>query len=138
MEILLEALLQIAGWALQVAAEILLQLFGELVLEAFLRSLSAPFERAHAAPPWMAAIGYLTYGALAGAASLWPVPAHFIATPWLRAANLLVAPVCAGLLMGWLGAWRRRHGQRTIRLDSFAYGFCFAFGMAAVRLAWGR
>ena len=92
MEILLEALLQIAGWALQVAAEILLQLFGELVLEGFLRSLSAPFERARAAPPWMAAIGYLTYGALAGAASLWPVPAHFIATPWLRAANLLVAP----------------------------------------------
>jgi hypothetical protein len=40
--------------------------------------------------------------------------------------------------MASVGAWRRRRELETIRLDSFAYGFCFAFFMALVRFAWGR
>ena len=122
---------------LQFLAEFLLQACGELVFEAFWRSLSAPFRRAEALPPWIATLGYLLYGAAAGLLSLWLVPALFITATWLRIANLLLTPVCAGLLMGWLGAWRQRRSARVIRLDSFFYGFCFALGMALVRFAGG-
>jgi hypothetical protein len=35
--------------------------------------------------------------------------------------------------MGAIGAWRRRRDKAVIRLESFAYGYCFALSMALVR-----
>jgi hypothetical protein len=45
--------------------------------------------------------------------------------------------VLAGVAMAALGAWRRRRDEEPILLDRFAYGFLFAFVMAAVRFFWG-
>jgi hypothetical protein len=86
--------------------------------------------------PSLAAIGYLGWGALAGAISLLILPQHFISTTWLRITNLFLTPLLAGFAMAKLESWRRNRQQELIRLDSFAYGFCFAFGMALVRHMW--
>ena len=47
--------------------------------------------------------------------------------------SLSIAPLLAGLVMSAIGSIRRGRGMPVIRLDSFAYGFIFAFGMALIR-----
>lgn len=137
-EIIVEILLQAVWWVLQLLGELLLQAFGELIAELIGRSLKEPFRRPAPISPVLAAFGYGLFGAMAGALSLWLLPALFIDAPWLRAVNLIVTPVLAGLMMAQLGAWRERRDQPTIRLDSFAYGYVFALAMAVVRFAWGH
>jgi hypothetical protein len=97
-----------------------------------------PFRRPEPIKPWLAAIGYLLFGAAAGGLSLWFVPEHFIKIGWLRWVNLLFGPIAAGGVMNAIGTWRRYRDMRIIRLDTFAYGYCFALAMAVVRFAWGR
>ena len=137
MEIFAEFLVQLLGWVLQFVAELLLQICAELIVELLGHGVRETFKR-RPEHPWLAAVGYLTLGVAAGAISLWLLPEHFIHSGGLRALNLVLTPVAAGFIMGGLGAWRRRRAKEVIRLESFSYGFCFAFAMALVRYAFGR
>lgn len=128
MEVLLEILIQFFG-------EIVLQIFFEFFAELGIRSVREPFRKPR--NPWFAALGYTIFGALAGGLSLLLFPSLFMDTRSAQIANLILAPVAAGLAMVALGSWRRRHGQEVIRLDRFAYGYLFALAMAAVRFAFG-
>jgi len=137
-EIIAEVLLQILGWLLQLIGEIILQVIGEAIAELIGHSVREPFRRPKPIHPWLAAIGYAIFGALTGALSLWLLPRLFIEEHWLRVTNVIITPVLAGIIMAWVGAWRRKHEKEVIRLDSFAYGWCFAIAMALVRFAWGH
>ncbi len=77
-------------------------------------------------------------GATAGGLSLWLSPELFIKVPWLRVANLALTPLAAGLIMQAIGAWRARRQKEVLRLESFAYGFSFAFAMAVIRFVFGE
>ena len=134
MEIIAEIFIQLFGWVFELLGELLLQAFGELIG----RSITEPFRRPKPVHPALAALGYAIFGALAGGISLWLLPSLFIAADWLRALNLVVTPLSAGLMMERLGAWREKRNQATIRLDTFAYGFVFALAMALVRFNWGH
>lgn len=138
MEILFEPLLQAVLWVGQVVLEMVLQIFGEALCELGLRSLAEPFRRPNPAHPTLAALGYLLFGMIAGGLSLRVVPDLFIDVTWLRWVNLLLTPAAAGLAMSAIGGLRRKRGQQLIRLDSYSYGFVFAFGMALVRAIWGH
>jgi len=116
---------------------VLLQLCGEFLAELLGRSVREPFRRPQPINPLLAALGYALFGAVAGALSLWLFPALFVASSALRLVNLVVTPLLAGAAMALLGAWRRRHEQATIRLDTFLYGYVFALAMALVRFVWG-
>lgn len=129
MEVLFELLFQFVG-------ELLLQVVAEVLFELGLRSLGAPFSKAP--NPYLATIGYVLFGAIAGAMSLWAFPALFIHSSTGRIVNVVVTPLAAGALMAAIGAWRTAKGQRTILLDRFAYGFLFALVMALVRLRFGN
>jgi hypothetical protein len=83
-------------------------------------------------------IGYFIFGTIAGGLSLLVLPALFIQAYWLRIVNLVLTPCASGLVMAWVGSWRRRHEKEVIRLETFAYGFCFAVSMALVRFVWGH
>lgn len=137
MEIIAELIFQVLGAILQFLGEILLQVIFEFIAELLGHSLKEPFRRPRPIHPWLAALGYLIFGAIAGAISLWVLPALFITSQPLRIANLVITPLVAGTLMAYTGTLRRRHSQETTRLDTFFYGFCFALSMAAVRFAWG-
>jgi hypothetical protein len=137
-EVIAEILFQIAGWILQFLGELLLQLIFEAIVELIGHSVKEPFRRPQPVHPSLAAIGYVLFGAAAGGISLWLVPDLFIEKGWLRWVNLLVLPVAAGGVMSAIGAWRRHRDMRVIRLDSFAYGYCFAVSMAVVRFIWGQ
>jgi hypothetical protein len=137
-ELLFEIILQAFGWIFQILGEFLLQLALEAIAELFGHSLKEPFRRPGPPRPWLAAIGYLIFGAIGGGISLWLLPDLFIESGWLRIANLLVTPLLSGLLMEAIGTWRRQRDKEVIRLESFAYGFCFAFSMALVRYTFGQ
>ncbi|WP_296950366.1 hypothetical protein [uncultured Massilia sp.] len=127
-EVILQFLVEFVG-------EILLQILVEFLVEMGLHGVAEPFRRRP--HPGLAAIGYLVFGAVAGAASLWPFPAYLVPGPW-RIANLALAPVLAGLAMCAVGAWRARRGQPVLRLDRFGYGYLFALALALVRFWFAR
>ena len=121
---MLELLFEIIG-------EFLLQGTVEILFELGFRSVVEPFQRQP--KPWIAAFGYLLFGAVCGGLSLLLFPNH-LAIAWsLRVANLVVTPVAVGLLMAGVGVLRERRGQPLVRIDRFAYGYVFALALAAVR-----
>ncbi len=124
MEIIIEFLLSFLG-------EFLLQIVGEVFLEVGLHSLAEPFRREP--KPWLAAIGYMVFGAIIGALSLLVFPHYLVASKGLRVANAALSPIAAGLSMALMGKWRARRGQAVLRIDKFAYGYLFALGFALVR-----
>lgn len=105
----------------------------EAIAELFGHAVKAPFRRSRPVHPLLAAIGYLTFGAAAGGITVWLFPVLFIKAQWLQIANLLLTPVAAGLIMDAIGSWREGREKDVLRLESFAYGFCFALAMAIVR-----
>lgn len=118
----------------QVVFEFLLQIFGELLVELGLRSVSEPFADREARNPLLAGFGYAVLGVIAGGLSLIFFPRALLRGTSLHGVSLLVTPLLAGGAMSMLGAWRRRRGERLLRLDRFGYAFVFAFAMASVRL----
>jgi hypothetical protein len=137
-EIIAEIILQILGGILQFLGELLLQVVFEAIAELLGHAVKSPFRRSRPVRPWLAASGYLFFGAVAGGLTIWLVPELFIKAQWLRVANLLLTPLAAGFIMETIGSWRVRREKEILRLESFAYGFCFAFAMAAVRYAFGQ
>lgn len=134
MEILAELLFSLLLWL----AEILLQVAFEVLAELGVRALRAPFKPAREVSPWLAALGYLAYGAAFGGLSLWFFPAPYLETQWARIANLVVSPLAAGAVMSMAGAWRRKRGDTLVRLDRFSYGVLFALALALVRFAFAE
>lgn len=132
----MEILFEILGVVLQFAGEILFQLLFEVLAEAGLHSLGEPFRPARQANGFLATLGYAIYGSCAGGLSLLLRPDAMIHSQTGQWLNLLVTPLVCALVMGWLGAWRRRRGQELIRLDRASYAYVFALGMALVRFLW--
>jgi hypothetical protein len=123
----------LAEFILQFIFEFLLQIAGELLIELGLRSLGEPFVNREERNPVLAAIGYCLIGAILGGLSLILFPNSFVRSERFHGINLIITPVLAGLVMAAIGQFRERHGKTVIRLDSFVYGFLFAFAMALVR-----
>ncbi len=120
----------------EIVCEILLQAFLEALGELGLHSLAAPFQKPP--NPWLAAIGYAIFGAVAGAISLWLFPTSFVHGETMRMINLVVTPIVVGLLMCVIGAWRARRGQVVLRIDRFTYGYLFALSLALIRFQFAK
>lgn len=143
MEILFSLLFELAGNLLQFVLEFVLQIVLELLGDTIVRGVARlrPKETARAPwgmPAWVAGLGYLGFGALAGWGSVQLFPHPFISEPWMRIANLMITPIVAGAVMALIGALRARRGKLTTRFDQFAYAWFFATGLAAARLALTR
>ena len=124
------AVLEVLGG---IVGEILLQVFGEGLFELGFRGLVEAFNRRRRRNPFLAACGYLLWGAIIGGLSLLLFRQSLIHKQAHRIMNLLFTPVIAGLAMSILGAYRRSKGQDLLRIDSFFYGYLFSLGMAIVR-----
>ncbi len=124
MEIIFEFLFSFLG-------EFVLQVLGEVFVEVGLHSLAEPFRKEP--KPWLAAVGYVVFGAVIGGLSLLVFPHYLVASKGLRVANAALSPILAGLSMAILGKWRARRGQAVLRIDKFAYGYVFALAFGLVR-----
>ena len=129
MEIIAEAIL---GFIL----EILIPIVGEISFEAVARCLGEPFRSRERRNAVAAGIGYFLIGLILGGVSLLIFPRSFVRSETFHGINLLITPLVSGLVMGAFGRWRERQGKTILRLDSFVYGFVFAFAMALVRFVY--
>jgi len=50
--------------------------------------------------------------------------------------SLVLSPVITGLTMWQVGALLRRNGKTAVQIESFTYGFTFAFGVAVIRFVY--
>ncbi len=83
--------------------------------------------------PLLACVGYAFLGAVVGVVSLFLFPHPLVHRSRIPGVSLIAGPMLAGFGMSFVGSFRRRRNQRVIQIESFAYGFAFAFGMAIVR-----
>jgi hypothetical protein len=72
-------------------------------------------------------------GVLVGFLSVAAYPHPFVHPSRLHGVSVIASPLITGLAMFKLGRLLRRHGRRVMPIESFGYGFVFAFAMALVR-----
>jgi hypothetical protein len=113
--------------------EVLFEFAGEALLDLALRAIAKFFETSRFASPVLASVGYTLLGGLTGALSLFIFPHPLVHPSRLHGISLLVSPILTGLVMSLIGSMLRRQGKKVVQIESFGYGFAFAFGMALVR-----
>jgi len=128
-ELLFEVLLAFT----ELFLEVLLEFAGEALLDLALRAVAEVFESFRVAGPVIASVGYTLLGALAGGFSLLIFPHPLVHPSRLHGINLLVSPIVTGLVMSLIGSTLSRQGKKVTQIESFRYGFAFAFGMALIR-----
>jgi hypothetical protein len=121
---------------IEVLGEFMLQILGEALLELGFHALAEPFRKPP--NPWLAALGFALFGAIAGGLSLLAFPAHLTPAGLARLANLVLTPFAAGLCMGAMGAWRAKRGDTVLRIDKFSYGYLLALTFALVRFQFAQ
>jgi peptidoglycan/LPS O-acetylase OafA/YrhL len=126
MDELLFALLEIFG-------EVLLQFFAEALFDLISRAVAEVFRNSEIKNR-SAFAGYALLGVFAGAVSVFLLPHPLFHPARIRGVSLLISPLLTGALMAIIGSMLRRHDRETVRIESFACGAIFAFGMALVRL----
>jgi hypothetical protein len=121
---------------LLVVAEIFFEAFIESAAAALvdlaLRALTRIFPASHPRPEF-AALGYAFLGAVAGGLSVFVVPHPLVRPSRFHGISVVVSPFVTGLTMASVGLLLRRQGKKITGIESFAYGFSFALGMALVR-----
>lgn len=133
MGLLLEIFLLLAGLLLlQLLGDWFLRAFGEVVADVIQIGVGKA-----ATPRWVATLWFLGAGLVFGVMSLLALPGHLISIPWLRVANVAVAPVAVAGLAAWFAAWFRREPAARFA-DVFYLSYCFALALMLVRFGWGR
>ena len=117
----------------EVLLEVLIQVVGEAILDMIVRSSRNAVKESEAVSPVLAAAGYLLLGAACGVVSIFFFPHPLIHPSRIHGISLLVSPVITGLIMAQVGLLLRRKDKKAVGIESFWYGFTFAFGMALIR-----
>jgi hypothetical protein len=124
------------GLLIELALEILFEVGLTALTESGARAVRKPRAASagrRATSPWLLVLIYGALGVVVGGLSLLVFSNPFMHNPMASLANLVLSPIAGGLAMALLGAWRKKRGQQTIQMDTFAYGFVFAFVLALVR-----
>jgi hypothetical protein len=111
----------------QFVVELLLQLFVELFADAVWRKFPEP------ARYLVKGALFITLSALFAWISTVFVPEPLIATKALQLTYLAVAPVLIGLAMAWIGRCFAKAQKARTALESFSFGWLFAFSFALTR-----
>lgn len=126
-------ILELLEGALEILAEVILQWIAEAFTASIIRSTRKAEEESENVGPVFAGILYLFVGIGFGALSVILFPHPLLHPSRVHGISLVVSPILTGLLMARIGLVRRRKGQEAVRLESFAYGFTFALGVAIIR-----
>src|SRR5262249_9655399 len=126
LEVLLEMLLELVG-------EFLLELVMAAVLDLALRAISKVLETFHFSNRVLQLASFVLRGVLGGGLSLLVFPYPLVHSWRLHGINLFVSPAATGLAMSLVGSVLRRQDRKVTRIESFGYGFAFAFGIALIR-----
>lgn len=83
---------------------------------------------------FVAAVILVLIGAALGFLSALIFPHPVVPASKLHGISLLVSPLISGLAMAAIGDGVRRRGRLPVRIESFAYGFTFAFAFSLIRI----
>ncbi len=125
LDFIINVLLPIGEFLVVVSAE----LFVDITMHLCARQTRKP-------KPIYAGTGYCLLGIILGILSLFVFPEQLIKSNVLLIANLLCTPLLVGTVMMITGRYRAKRGKYIIGLETFAYGFLFAFSMSLVRYVW--
>ncbi len=128
-ELLLELLFLFA----ELFGEVFIELAAAGLLDSVFRGIARAFNAPWRESPARAAIRTALLGIMMGGLSLLVAPHPLVRPSRIRGVSLVVSPVITGLLLSLVGAALRRRGKAVVQIESFGYGFTFAFGMALVR-----
>lgn len=118
---------------IEILLEFLVEGIVQLLVEAGVRGIANVLQLEKPRNPWLAGFGYCLIACVISGLSLYVHPTHFIKNPELRMANLLFTPIVIGWLMGLRGKMLVKRGKVAIRIDTFYFGFLFAFVFALIR-----
>lgn len=135
MEFLIELLVQLF---LEVFLEAAIEIVGEAILVFVLTATTEALGPSELRRPVWAGVGYVLLGATVGGLSLIWFPFPLVHPSRFHGISLIVSPVLTGSLMALLGSILRKYDMRTVNLETFSYGFLFAFGMTLVRFLFAR
>ena len=139
------------GFILEFIVEVLIQLVFEAGVDAASRAYHpksnhvakahrrfriAPFIRytlSETYPPWTI-LKFTLFGVVSGFLSLLIVPHPLVHASRFHGMSLLISPLVTGLIMALIGRLLRRHRLRSVNIESFAYGFTFAFAFSVIRI----
>ena len=133
-ELLFELLLGVA----ELLLDALFEFAAAALLDFLSRGISSLFDEFEISSPVFASFAYALLGVLSGALSVLIFPHPLIHPSRIHGISLLISPVIAGLLTALVGSTLRKRGKKVVRLESFGYGFAFAFGMALIRLIFAK
>ena len=122
----------------EILIEVAFQWLAESVIVLIIRSVRNVASHSEAMSPILAALGCLLLGVGFGSVSVLLFPHPLVHPSKVHGISLVVSPVITGLIMSQIGIVRRRRGGDATRIESFGYGFTFAFGMAIVRFLFVR
>ena len=126
---------------MEVIAEIIFTLLGEIVFQAFIELLfelgigsvrSTP-KSTKATHPFIAGLGFSILGAIVGLIMSWAFPERIVPGIDLHGFSIVIAALGTGTVMMFYGRWRIASGKRTTYLATFWGGSLFAFFMALTR-----
>lgn len=124
---------ELIGFILELFFEVFLELVAAAIGDLLSRSTAEAIEFPDIANPTLAAAGYLILGAFSGGISVFLFPHAFFPRARYHGVSLIIGPSITGSFMAMIGRFFRSRGRGATRIETFAYGFVFAFGMAAVR-----
>lgn len=125
---------------MEVVFELLLELFGEVLINLVFSLLGLAGE--HALQPYRRPVprsaaasiaSHVVFGAMLGGLSLLVFRRSMVTDDLARVATLFFAPVSAGGLSALIGVVLRKRGKDTVPLERFGYAYLFAFSASAVR-----
>lgn len=127
--------------------ELLLELIGQFILYGTAEVVTAKVARnisktrgpeKSKISPISAAVIYAVVGYFGGLSSLLIFPKHLITNPNIRSMSILILPVLLGLLMSQIGRLLKKRCKDVVRLESFPYGFLFAFTFGIARVLFAK
>jgi len=118
-------------------AEVLFEAIFEIACEALAslltRGISRLFKAISDVNPVATTFALGVFGALVGFLSVVAYPHPLVHPSRFHGVSVIASPLITGIVMSQLGRLLRNNGRRVMPIESFGYGFMFAFAMALVR-----
>jgi hypothetical protein len=122
--------LELVAWLF---ADLFVNLIGTFVADLLFHGLARIFGSRRPVGPLAMILGYAFLALGCGALNITLWPQHFIKNLSLRRASLIITPILAGLAMSALGSFLQKRHRATVQLETFTYGFLFAFIIQLMR-----
>jgi hypothetical protein len=133
-----ELFFELLAALLQGLFEVCLEVFAEEIVAFLSRAVFEVFSDSEETNPILAIVGYLTLGAVTGGLSLLLISHRLVRTSRFHGISLFLSPLVTGSIMSLVGRRLRRRGKQAAQIETFAYGFAFALGMATIRFLFAK